>query len=46
LFDYISGANSYEMSTDIGFLDAPFVIPEFHPVCNFDWRIKSSGLIM
>jgi len=41
LFDYISGANSYEMSKDIGFLDPDYIISGYHPVLNFDWRQKS-----
>lgn len=46
IFNYANGTGSYEMSKDIGFLDEPFIVNEYHPVSNFDWRIKPSGVII
>ena len=40
IFTYVEDGKTYEMSRDIGFLDADYIILGDHPVLNFDWREK------
>ena len=46
IFEYPQSGQTYEKSIDIGFLDSDYIVEGDQHVLNFDWRVKSSGVLI